>query len=164
MNFSKNKSCYMYFLEVFSTDFGLLVKLDGARVFVLANQDANDFFWSSYWIRSWRFSISCIWWSSLSIFKMNHCIRCWCTAWSIIILNVHGFKWFWNLQIPHLRPAEYKRSRLARNRRTVNRAYGGVLSGSAVRERLVSLKNSPVFLLIGDQYRSGILIHPDVML
>uniref|UniRef100_A0A9I9DEF0 60S ribosomal protein L34 n=1 Tax=Cucumis melo TaxID=3656 RepID=A0A9I9DEF0_CUCME len=40
--------------------------------------------------------------------------------------------------IPHLRPAEYKRSRLARNRRTVNRAYGGVLSGSAVRERLAS--------------------------
>ncbi|KAK6913249.1 Ribosomal protein L34Ae, partial [Dillenia turbinata] len=33
--------------------------------------------------------------------------------------------------IPHLRPAEYKRSRLSRNRRTVNRAYGGVLSGSA---------------------------------
>ncbi|CAI9768001.1 unnamed protein product [Fraxinus pennsylvanica] len=30
--------------------------------------------------------------------------------------------------IPHLRPAEYKRSRLSRNRRTVNRAYGGVLS------------------------------------
>lgn len=39
------------------------------------------------------------------------------------------------LQIPHLRPAEYKRSRLSRNRRTVNRAYGGVLSGGAVRER-----------------------------
>ncbi|KAG6578587.1 60S ribosomal protein L34, partial [Cucurbita argyrosperma subsp. sororia] len=39
--------------------------------------------------------------------------------------------------IPHLRPAEYKRSRLARNRRTVNRAYGGVLSGSAVRERIM---------------------------
>ncbi|KAK9116741.1 hypothetical protein Sjap_015688 [Stephania japonica] len=39
--------------------------------------------------------------------------------------------------IPHLRPAEYKRSRLARNRRTVNRAYGGVLSGSAVRERII---------------------------
>uniref|UniRef100_F6H5T8 60S ribosomal protein L34 n=1 Tax=Vitis vinifera TaxID=29760 RepID=F6H5T8_VITVI len=37
--------------------------------------------------------------------------------------------------IPHLRPAEYKRSRLPRNRRTVNRAYGGVLSGGAVRER-----------------------------
>ncbi|KAF9626160.1 hypothetical protein IFM89_031287 [Coptis chinensis] len=40
-------------------------------------------------------------------------------------------------QIPHLRPAEYKRSRLSRNRRTVNRAYGGVLSGSAVRERII---------------------------
>ncbi|RWW00107.1 hypothetical protein BHE74_00029904 [Ensete ventricosum] len=38
--------------------------------------------------------------------------------------------------IPHLRPAEYKRSRLARSQRTVNRAYGGVLAGSAVRERL----------------------------
>jgi len=41
------------------------------------------------------------------------------------------------LQIPHLRPAEYKRSRLSRNRRTVNRPYGGVLSGTAVRERSV---------------------------
>lgn len=40
-------------------------------------------------------------------------------------------------QIPHLRPAEYKRSRLPRNRRTVNRAYGGVLSGAAVRERII---------------------------
>nr|ABK21342.1 unknown [Picea sitchensis]ABK21936.1 unknown [Picea sitchensis]ABK26150.1 unknown [Picea sitchensis]ABK26719.1 unknown [Picea sitchensis]ACN40477.1 unknown [Picea sitchensis] len=39
--------------------------------------------------------------------------------------------------IPHLRPAEYKRSRLSRNRRTVNRAYGGVLSGSAVRDRII---------------------------
>ncbi|KAJ9185704.1 hypothetical protein P3X46_005301 [Hevea brasiliensis] len=29
--------------------------------------------------------------------------------------------------IPHLTPAEYKRSRLARNRRTVNQAYGGVI-------------------------------------
>lgn len=44
---------------------------------------------------------------------------------------------FTSLQIPHLRPAEYKRSRLSRNRRTVNRAYGGVLSGSAVRERII---------------------------
>jgi large subunit ribosomal protein L34e len=42
-------------------------------------------------------------------------------------------------EIPHLRPAEYKRSRLSRNRRTVNRAYGGVLSGSAVRERYATL-------------------------
>ncbi|PSS28735.1 60S ribosomal protein [Actinidia chinensis var. chinensis] len=39
------------------------------------------------------------------------------------------------VEIPHLRPTEYKRSRLSRNRRTVNRAYGGVLSGGAVRER-----------------------------
>uniref|UniRef100_A0A1J3FPA8 60S ribosomal protein L34-2 n=2 Tax=Noccaea caerulescens TaxID=107243 RepID=A0A1J3FPA8_NOCCA len=39
--------------------------------------------------------------------------------------------------IPHLRPTEYKRSRLSRNRRTVNRAYGGVLSGLAVRERII---------------------------
>ena len=39
--------------------------------------------------------------------------------------------------IPHLRPAEYKRSRLARNQRTVNRPYGGVLSGTAVRERII---------------------------
>ncbi|TXG71814.1 hypothetical protein EZV62_000393 [Acer yangbiense] len=39
--------------------------------------------------------------------------------------------------IPHLRPTEYKRSRLPRNRRTVNRAYGGVLSGGAVRGRIV---------------------------
>lgn len=43
------------------------------------------------------------------------------------------------LQIPHLRPAEYKRSRLSRNRRTVNRAYGGVLSGGAVRERYLTV-------------------------
>ncbi|CAL5325066.1 unnamed protein product [Camellia sinensis] len=39
--------------------------------------------------------------------------------------------------LPHLRPAEYERSRLSRNRRTVNRAYGGVLSGGAVRERII---------------------------
>uniref|UniRef100_A0A453RXA0 60S ribosomal protein L34 n=4 Tax=Triticinae TaxID=1648030 RepID=A0A453RXA0_AEGTS len=39
--------------------------------------------------------------------------------------------------IPHLRPTEYKRSRLSRNRRTVNRPYGGVLSGPAVRERII---------------------------
>ncbi|KAL9293112.1 putative ribosomal protein L34Ae [Arabidopsis thaliana] len=45
--------------------------------------------------------------------------------------------WFMSLVIPHLRPSEYKRSRLARNERTVNRAYGGVLSGVAVRERIV---------------------------
>ena len=45
-----------------------------------------------------------------------------------------------HFQIPHLRPAEYKRSRLSRNRRTVNRAYGGVLSGGAVRERSVFIE------------------------
>ncbi|CAN4086335.1 unnamed protein product [Withania somnifera] len=39
--------------------------------------------------------------------------------------------------IPHLTPAEYKRSRLPRNRRTVNHTYGGVLSGGAVRERII---------------------------
>ncbi|KNA04744.1 hypothetical protein SOVF_196870 [Spinacia oleracea] len=39
--------------------------------------------------------------------------------------------------IPHLRPNEYKRSRLPRDRRIVNRPYGGVLSGSAVRERII---------------------------
>ena len=38
-------------------------------------------------------------------------------------------------QIPHLRPTEYKTSRLHRHRKTVNRAYGGNLAGSAVRER-----------------------------
>ena len=43
-----------------------------------------------------------------------------------------------SLQIPHLRPAEYKRSRLPRNRRTLYRAYGGLLSGGAVRERYVA--------------------------
>jgi hypothetical protein len=59
-----------------------------------------------------HFASSCIWG-----YSMNHFLTC--------------FK----LQIPHLRPAEYKRSRLPRNRRTVNRPYGGVLSGTAVRER-----------------------------
>ncbi|KAB1199319.1 60S ribosomal protein L34 [Morella rubra] len=50
-----------------------------------------------------------------------------------------------NMQIPHLRPAEYKRSRLARNRRTVNRAYGGALSGGAVRDRvyLTGFRDNP---------------------
>jgi len=50
-------------------------------------------------------------------------------------------------QIPHLRPTEYKRSRLPRNRRTVNRAYGGVLSGGAVRERFVLLNFSGLYLV-----------------
>ncbi|XP_020575540.1 uncharacterized protein LOC110021396 [Phalaenopsis equestris] len=44
-------------------------------------------------------------------------------------------------EIPRLRPAEYKRSRLQRNRRTVHRAYGGVLSGGAVRERSIKYIN-----------------------
>lgn len=54
-----------------------------------------------------------------------------------------------------MRPTEYKRSRLSRNRRTVNRAYGGVLSALAVRERFVSwsyrfvLRNLRVFKLSG---------------
>uniref|UniRef100_A0A0D6R128 60S ribosomal protein L34 n=1 Tax=Araucaria cunninghamii TaxID=56994 RepID=A0A0D6R128_ARACU len=39
--------------------------------------------------------------------------------------------------IPHLRPAEYRWTRLRRNKRSVNRAYGGVLSGKAVRERII---------------------------
>ncbi|KAE8661330.1 60S ribosomal protein L34 [Hibiscus syriacus] len=39
--------------------------------------------------------------------------------------------------IPHLRPAEYMRSRLPRSRQTVNCGYGGVLSGSAIRERII---------------------------
>ncbi|ERM97657.1 hypothetical protein AMTR_s00130p00077970 [Amborella trichopoda] len=38
-----------------------------------------------------------------------------------------------------MRPTEYKRTRLSRNRRTVSHAYGGVLSGGAVRERGKSL-------------------------
>ena len=55
------------------------------------------------------------------------------TRYNIMVINA------WQLQIPHLRPTEYKRSRLPKNRRTVNRAYGGVLSGSVVRERFVFL-------------------------
>ncbi|KAL9676798.1 hypothetical protein QQ045_005018 [Rhodiola kirilowii] len=39
--------------------------------------------------------------------------------------------------IPHLRLTEYKRSRLSKNRRTVNRPYGGLLSGGVVRERII---------------------------
>jgi hypothetical protein len=45
----------------------------------------------------------------------------------------------WHFQIPHLRPAEFKRSRLPRNRRTVNRPFGGVLSGTSVRERSANI-------------------------
>ncbi|KAI7745410.1 hypothetical protein M8C21_015107 [Ambrosia artemisiifolia] len=32
------------------------------------------------------------------------------------------------MHIPHLRSVEYRRSRLSRNRRTVNHVYGGVLA------------------------------------
>ena len=37
--------------------------------------------------------------------------------------------------VPHLRPSEY--SKLAKNKKTVNRAYGGVLSAGAVRMRVI---------------------------
>ncbi|KAJ4715167.1 60S ribosomal protein L34, partial [Melia azedarach] len=53
--------------------------------------------------------------------------------------------------IPHLRPAEYKRSRLSRNRRTVNRAYGGVLSGNAVRERIIRANILPTISILNLQ-------------
>lgn len=49
-------------------------------------------------------------------------------------------------QIPHLRPTEYKRSRLSRNWRTVNRAYGRVISSGAVRERFVLFLNFVLYL------------------
>ncbi|XP_043723428.1 60S ribosomal protein L34-like isoform X2 [Telopea speciosissima] len=39
--------------------------------------------------------------------------------------------------IPHLRPTEYKRSRLSRSRRTMNCAYGGVLSAGVVRKKII---------------------------
>ncbi|KAL5542416.1 hypothetical protein UlMin_010126 [Ulmus minor] len=41
--------------------------------------------------------------------------------------------------IPHLRPTDYKRSRSSRNCRTVNHAYGGVLSGVLSRKGLIIL-------------------------
>ncbi|KAL9268289.1 Large ribosomal subunit protein eL34-like protein [Drosera capensis] len=44
-------------------------------------------------------------------------------------------------QIPHLR-VEYRRSRLARNKRTVNRSYGGVLTGGALRSGSLGLSLS----------------------
>lgn len=50
------------------------------------------------------------------------------------------------IQIPHLRPAEYKRSRLSRNGRTVNRAYGGVISSGTVRERFLLFLNFVLYL------------------
>jgi hypothetical protein len=52
------------------------------------------------------------------------------SIWACKIINV---LYAWQLQIPHLRPTEYKRSWFPRNRRrTVNRAYGEVLSGGAL--------------------------------
>ncbi|XP_021751229.1 uncharacterized protein LOC110716886 [Chenopodium quinoa] len=56
------------------------------------------------------------------------------------------------IEIPHLRPTEYKRSRLPRNRRTVNRPYDGVLSGSAVRERLLQLVNQTPYYTTKSSY------------
>ncbi|EFJ09639.1 hypothetical protein SELMODRAFT_113433 [Selaginella moellendorffii] len=37
--------------------------------------------------------------------------------------------------VPRLRPMEYKRSRIARHKKSISRAYGGSMSASAVRER-----------------------------
>eukprot|EP00270_Netrium_digitus_P003640 TRINITY_DN142_c0_g1_i1.p1 TRINITY_DN142_c0_g1~~TRINITY_DN142_c0_g1_i1.p1 ORF type:complete len:123 (-),score=25.94 TRINITY_DN142_c0_g1_i1:188-556(-) len=39
--------------------------------------------------------------------------------------------------IPRLRPTEYSRNRLSKRQKTVNRAYGGSMCASAVRERIV---------------------------
>merc|ERR1711912_167487 len=39
--------------------------------------------------------------------------------------------------IPHLRPAEYKNTRLSKSKKTVHRAYGGSLCGECVRARIV---------------------------
>lgn len=41
------------------------------------------------------------------------------------------------LQVPRLRPAQYSSARLSKSKKTVHRAYGGVLSGGAVRDRVV---------------------------
>ena len=41
------------------------------------------------------------------------------------------------MQVPRLRPAEYSRKRMSHSKKTVHRAYGGVLSGGAVRDRIV---------------------------
>ena len=41
------------------------------------------------------------------------------------------------LQVPRLRPAQASSKRMSHNKKTVNRAYGGVLSGGAVRDRIV---------------------------
>eukprot|EP00250_Pteridium_aquilinum_P007639 c17313_g1_i1 orf=581-949(-) len=39
--------------------------------------------------------------------------------------------------VPHLRPAEYRNTRMSKRKKTVNRAYGGTLSGGAIRERII---------------------------
>merc|ERR1711975_51327 len=39
--------------------------------------------------------------------------------------------------IPHLRPAEYRNSRLSKSKKTVHRAYGGSLCSQCVKERIV---------------------------
>ena len=39
--------------------------------------------------------------------------------------------------VPHLRPAAYSNKLMVTNKKSVNRAYGGVLSGGAVRERIM---------------------------
>lgn len=39
--------------------------------------------------------------------------------------------------IPHLRPAEYSRKLMSKRQKTVNRAYGGSMCASCVRERIV---------------------------
>ena len=36
-----------------------------------------------------------------------------------------------------MRPTEYSSKRMSHNKKTVHRAYGGVLSGGAVRDRIV---------------------------
>ncbi len=39
--------------------------------------------------------------------------------------------------MPRLRPAQYSNKRMSHSKKTVHRAYGGVLSGGAVRDRIV---------------------------
>jgi len=82
-----------------------------------------------------------IWFSLVICFFIIQCIICFLLVLPMVIWvgKIIIVIYAWQLQIPHLRPTEYKRSRLPRNRRTVNRAYGGVLSGGAVRERFVRL-------------------------
>lgn len=40
-------------------------------------------------------------------------------------------------QVPRLRPIQYRKTRMSKSKKTVHRAYGGVLSGGAVRDRIV---------------------------